>query len=676
MAKNAYVRRNRLSSKEIHLEPKVMLAGATDAEAIMALDAEAIQGNAKSPAALVSSPSLEENADPVASGTTSSDVLSPNTVPVPAGGSVQFPNERIRAENNATIPASTVEARDSSGQLLTGEGAGVGIISDSFNLLGGFQADVESGDLPAGVDIIAEGPAGVDEGRAIAQLVYDIAPDANLAFQASVPNASIINSSQITENQQSQIELIRNNTARLGISDFAQGVAYQQLIQSGDIDIIVDDVTSPVAPVYQLGFKALVQEQAVAEGISVFSGAGNDGDDAVEVEFNGEAGDYVDFDPETPGIQGLPVSYGADSRAPRVALFWDDPYKSIDRDAEVTADFDLVFLGNDSFIDNENPENNVLTSPMLNLAQVDGALAGSQRVQIDETGAQTGSDPWEFYDAPLDVPLEPGETIDGQWFARLNRGAGENRLVRAVFKDGNPPAQANDSTLIVAGPNANAVGAVNSLNNNTQPFSSRGESVILFDSSGERLPQPSQANVTFLSPDNINTTFFGNNDTDGDGRPNFEGTSAAAGSAGGVAALLKQLDPLATPAEITDYLSLNADFRGDGTFSGTGLINAQASVDELESFLADPELVEQRDDRLAQTARERQEAKQRAQGDLRRGSEVNRPDAGVFVFLDPTTGAETVVSERDPEGSFRRIDRVFRASEGEQGGQQSRQQRA
>ena len=70
---------------------------------------------------------------------------------------------------------------------ITGAGVKVGIISDSFNVDGGAATDVANGYLPAGgVTVVSEGPTGsTDEGRAMAELIHQGAPDASLYFAST-----------------------------------------------------------------------------------------------------------------------------------------------------------------------------------------------------------------------------------------------------------------------------------------------------------------------------------------------------------------------------------------------------------------------------------------------------------------------------------------------------------
>ena len=120
-------------------------------------------------------------------------------------------------------------------------------------------------------------------------------------------------------------------------------------------------------------------------------------------------------------------------------------------------------------------------------------------------------------------------------------------------------------------------------------FSSAGGVPTLFDTAGNRLPVPQfRQQPALVAPDGVNTTFLGPIDVEGDGFPNFFGTSAAVPHAAGVAALLKDLNPAASPDEIYNVLKATTidmddpdtpqfdtgfDFR-----TGFGLIRADVSL--------------------------------------------------------------------------------------------------
>jgi hypothetical protein len=75
----------------------------------------------------------------------------------------------------------------SNGQIvsITGTGVTVGILSDSFNTSGSadtMRTDIANGYLPANTRILQDSPHGTDEGRAMAELVHEIAPGASILF--------------------------------------------------------------------------------------------------------------------------------------------------------------------------------------------------------------------------------------------------------------------------------------------------------------------------------------------------------------------------------------------------------------------------------------------------------------------------------------------------------------
>ena len=131
----------------------------------------------------------------------------------------------------------------------------MGVISDSYNTAPGVTIhaadDVTSGDLPAGVnvlndtypvDLVSQTPT--DEGRAMLQIVHDVAPGADLAFHTS------------------------------GISQVAMRNAILNLQTAGS-DVIVDDIMFLAEPMFQDGIIAQTVDQVVANGVTYVSAAGN-----------------------------------------------------------------------------------------------------------------------------------------------------------------------------------------------------------------------------------------------------------------------------------------------------------------------------------------------------------------------------------------------------------------
>ena len=68
-----------------------------------------------------------------------------------------------------------------------GTGITIGTLSDSYDCIGGASDDVASNDLPSGIVVLAEETgcsSGSDEGRAMMQIVHDVAPGASQAFHS------------------------------------------------------------------------------------------------------------------------------------------------------------------------------------------------------------------------------------------------------------------------------------------------------------------------------------------------------------------------------------------------------------------------------------------------------------------------------------------------------------
>ncbi len=161
---------------------------------------------------------------------------------------------------------------------LSGAGITVGVLSDSYDCypvyaangvpaggLNGYAnngfnttaaGDMATGDLPSSVNVIEEAtcmnygapiqlPFG-DEGRAIMQIVHDVAPGAGLAFY----------------------------TAENSEADFASGIT--KLANAG-AKVIVDDVGYFDEPFFQDGLVAQAVNTVEAGGVAYFSSAGNNG---------------------------------------------------------------------------------------------------------------------------------------------------------------------------------------------------------------------------------------------------------------------------------------------------------------------------------------------------------------------------------------------------------------
>lgn len=153
---------------------------------------------------------------------------------------------------------------------LEGQNMQIGFISDSYNRTTTITAptDVTNNDLPGSasnpvntnpVIVLQENPStgGTDEGRAMVQIGYRMAPKAVLAFASA---------------NGGEVGFANNIRALAGLPGFTYPAATQQGFAA---DTICDDVTYADEPVYEDGIIAQAVEDVSAAGVAYFSSAGN-----------------------------------------------------------------------------------------------------------------------------------------------------------------------------------------------------------------------------------------------------------------------------------------------------------------------------------------------------------------------------------------------------------------
>lgn len=190
--------------------------------------------------------------------------------------SLRFASHSLSQNNTGSVTSQgdSTTGADLARQALGISGAGVtvGVLSDSYDCSGGAAAGIDSGDLPSGVEVLRDlkcsSQGGTDEGRAMIEIIHDIAPDAKLMF----------------------------HTAFTGQAGFANGII--SLAENG-ASVIVDDVFYFAAPYFQDGIIAQAVDQVhQQQDVSYFTSAGNNGRDSWEgtyVESTNSPVGFVNF---------------------------------------------------------------------------------------------------------------------------------------------------------------------------------------------------------------------------------------------------------------------------------------------------------------------------------------------------------------------------------------------
>ena len=497
---------------------------------------------------------------------------------------------------------------------VTGTGITVGVLSDSFNCyavyeqpnsgvpvlgnqgfapyanlgttyLASYATDVSTGNLPAGVAVLAEpydancldynAPYDLpftDEGRAMLQIVHDVAPGASLAF----------------------------HTADNSEADFANGIL---ALAAAGAKVEADDSGYFDEPFFQDGLLAQAIDTVEAEGVAYFSAAGNGGSLAYENTTPGfatlsssgpTAGEYLlNFDASAASsITSLPVTipplYPGDLVA--LVLEWDQPYVTgAPGSPGASSQLDLCVTGStggNQITDEDgnavscSGPNNIGADPVqvLIVANPANAAGNSGTAHLNLlVGLAPGST------APHRIKLVVEDDGQGSAIAALpsystgptiqgHPSAAGAMAIGAAFFPHTPRCGASPATL--------------------ETYSSEGGEPILFSTSGARLATPIiRTKPDVVAPDGVNTTFFGypladSGQSDGSAvtqcqnnanYPSFFGTSAATPHAAAIAALMLQTNSALTPAQIYTALRSTASPMGASSpnaYSGWGFVQA------------------------------------------------------------------------------------------------------
>ncbi len=486
----------------------------------------------------------------------------------------------VVSQGDAVQKSDAARARYS----VNGRGTRIGILSDSYNYLGGEASGVATGDLP-GVgnpngfvtpvkvlkDFGSIDEPGDDEGRAMAEILHDVAPGASLSFYTAFESAQ----------------------------DFAKGII---ALADDGAKVIVDDVGYFSEPWFQDGVIAQAVKTVAARGVTYFSAAGNSARASYEsffLPFSGvtplarfDGTQLGDYELHNFIVDGRSIPYQrltlAAGRRSTVFLQWDEPFASASA-ASPGAGSDLdIFL---------------MTVP----GDFNSIVASST---FNNLGGDAFDGLTVFFNGPpsatADVYLVIGRPVKRLVGDPVDPRAGRPRFLKTLFSGGVVAVDAsfNSKSTIIGQSNAADAMSICAVNYfeadlpagpKVANFSSQGGTNILFTPEGRRTFE-FRLKPDICAPNGGNTTFFfPGNDYEGDGKPNFFGTSASAPHAAGVAALMLQasknrLSPffitnlLRTTATDMDDPNTTQFDRGFDFRTGFGFINAQKAVQQASYF--------------------------------------------------------------------------------------------
>lgn len=419
-----------------------------------------------------------------------------------------------------------------------GDGVKVCVMSDSYNAKQKAQKDIDNGDLPL-VDVSEDYPSEfgshfyvVDEGRAMLQIIHDIAPGADLGFR----------------------------TGFVSIEHMANGI---HTLQKDGCNIIVDDITHLSEPFFKDGLISDAVNEVTDLGVKYFSSAGNFANWGYESQFS----------PVTIGNEFF-HGFGTDGNIYQevtfekegvyiIVLQWDDVYKSLGVETDLGIETNLG-AENDLDISLVDDEGNPLIALKTN---------------------NLGGDPIEV----MPIKVENGGAIVNIRIKRAS-GTGNVNFKYIVFVGGQHftiSSGASGVSTIVGQANAAGaytVGAANYTNTPAydvnppiiEPYSSYG---------GSKIGSIDRLKPDFVAPDGVNTSVMSiGTVSDGDIFTNFIGTSAAAPHAAAVAALISHA---ITKFEVTGIdvgdkmketaLAMNQDIDYD-YIAGNGFVLADSAI--------------------------------------------------------------------------------------------------
>ena len=375
----------------------------------------------------------------------------------------------------------------------TGSGVAIGVMSDSINRVGqGVAGSQATGDLPTTVQVVADGAAGsTDEGRAMAEIIYDLAPGISKLVFATANGGAAMKAQRITA------------------------------MANAGATVIADDTAYMLEPQFQDGVVSQAIDAVKARGVAYFASAGNQGRASWEGTFkptnNGAAGanNFHDFGSGAVD-QDQKITTVPPGGTVTVFVHWYEPYGA------VTTDLDTYFV--------DPVGRTIITGDETDNLQNDLPFATMSVTNNGGTAAPVGFAMNRF--AGTRTPFVK--------YIIVTNFANDLRVDDYATNSGTigPDSAGAKGALAVA-----AVAAADPGTNDPEDFSSRGPLRRFFNANGVRLGAPEvRGKPEIAAADRVSTTV--------PGFATFPGTSAAAPHAAAIAALVKSADPSLTVDEI------------------------------------------------------------------------------------------------------------------------------
>jgi hypothetical protein len=425
-----------------------------------------------------------------AAGLASTRTIVPTLTRLSSGGTLSEGDAAIRGPQARAFGA-------------TGAGVVVGVISDSIdqNPVGGLAASIASGDLPANTQVLAENPlgGGTDEGRAMAEVIYDQAPGiSGILFQSGSGGPA------------------------------AKASAIDNLVAHG-ARVIADDTSDISEPYWQDGIVAQAVDRAKAAGVAYIAAAGNDAGHAWEAYWLSRVVIGVDFPTDVNNFDSggddpvMTVGTVAPNRDVVVELQWAEPWGTVANDLMLhVAQFPAGMLTFDT-PDSVNP----VTGVPQEFAVVHGGANGGTFAISIQRNLNT-SFPGVY------VPFLPGPGIHVPYMRVVTYPQGGGTVNYEYTHDAsaiNGGAASARGALTVGASRYDAPAT-------PEPFSSNGPVTRFFKPDGTPVPFEVRAKPELLAPDGVATNVARLSP--------FSGTSASAASAAGTAALIRSANPALT----------------------------------------------------------------------------------------------------------------------------------